>query len=139
MELYSFLSFNDNYDLSCRAFKFPSPYGVIFILIYTTLTAKECLLIFRFRLLMELYSFLYVCRIFIADDTLKVSVSLWSYIHSYTNTLLVVDFPVVYKVSVSLWSYIHSYFIYIILIKHTADRFPSPYGVIFILIYPFHI
>ena len=46
----------------------------------------------------------------------------------WTNTYALVD------VSVSLWSYIHSYFgNYSLVLGPEYKRFPSPYGVIFIL------
>ena len=65
--------------------------------------------ILSFRLLMELYSFLYPTG---ENDMIYagyVSVSLWSYIHSYKPTRERIKIPKLSFVSVSLWSYIHSY------------------------------
>ena len=67
-----------------NARRFPSPYGVIFILIVIDSDRQYYEAKHSFRLLMELYSFL---LIELPDDLKakwgQVSVSLWSYIHSY--------------------------------------------------------
>ena len=91
--------------------KFPSPYGVSFILI---LKSKVILMIYV---------------------SIIVSVSLRSIIHSYafkTILLLFIKFSIV---SVSLRSIIHSYqdVGYIAIEYKYIFRFPSPYGVSFIL------
>ena len=63
-----------------------------------------------FRLLMELYSFLFMTiKIYTQEMAKKVSVSLWSYIHSYVYQEDVIEEIYDILVSVSLWSYIHSY------------------------------
>ena len=59
---------------------------------------------------MELYSFLRNLNFFVQSiKSCLVSVSLWSYIHSYTLKLMHYDRETDSYVSVSLWSYIHSY------------------------------
>ena len=64
-----------------------------------------------------------------------VSVSLRSIIHSYNKKHLDECLDAVFIVSVSLRSIIHSYLLSInMVIKNTAMKFPSPYGVSFILI-----
>ena len=108
MELYSFLLKDVMLVKKILNEAFPSPYGVIFILTK------------------------YVCPSYNKDWNFLVSVSLWSYIHSYElNNLFEefgMEFPSPYGVifiltnlsesqdmlyylivSVSLWSYIHSY------------------------------
>ena len=59
---------------------------------------------------MELYSFLLMAKIngFTDGELENVSVSLWSYIHSYMMRMCAGHMVNQY-VSVSLWSYIHSY------------------------------
>ena len=62
-----------------------------------------------FRLLMELYSFLRCKRFKPSDGNVtRISVSLRSYIHSYTMWASI-DGGIRSLVSVSLWSIIHSY------------------------------
>ena len=94
--------------LMMYVYKFPSPCGVIFILTPLSKFNKMTGRSMCFRLLTELYSFLLTCRSFIE----------WR----------------LYKVSVSLWSIIHSYFHIFRYGNYEKSRFPSPYGVIFILI-----
>ena len=76
----------DNFVAANISNKFPSPYGVIFILISLYSYFSLDGLILSFRLLMELYSFL-LSEGITSKSTLivKVSVSLWSYIHSYIS------------------------------------------------------
>ena len=91
--------------------EFPSPYGVSFILINVDkiiIGTEKCT---RFRLLTELYSFLLV----------------WNY-------LLLIRFFLGFRLLTELYSFLpgktkKTYEIY--------NRFPSPYGVIFILTYCF--
>ena len=91
------------------AIMFPSPYGVSFILILKS---------FKNEYFINLY---------------KVSVSLWSIIHSYRREKNNKTFTSL--VSVSLWSIIHSYLsLDIKSINILYLMFPSPYGVSFILI-----
>ena len=62
---------------------FPSPYGVSFILINVDkiiIGTEKCT---RFRLLTEYHSFLFNIQLKIWHNGMQVSVSLWSYIHSY--------------------------------------------------------
>jgi len=65
--------------------KFPSPYGVIFILTLNLKKLIHWVSQLGFRLLMELYSFLhtYMGQPNVSYVSILVSVSLWSYIHSY--------------------------------------------------------
>ena len=85
MELYSFLFDSQVASTPNTTVGFPSPYGVIFILIIPKIgLSLEELIIF------------------------KVSVSLWSYIHSYLVAAIFITLSL-NLVSVSLWSYIHSY------------------------------
>ena len=60
---------------------------------------------------MELYSFLYLLALELTAliSVPIVSVSLWSYIHSYIENSLHLLENIEIQVSVSLWSYIHSY------------------------------
>ena len=93
------------------AIMFPSPYGVSFILI-------NCIITY-------LFNFLH-----------NVSVSLRSIIHSYKMKQLEYVSLQALKVSVSLRSIIHSYNadIMVIYTDNAIYKFPSPYGVSFILI-----
>ena len=112
-----------------------------------------------FRLLMEYHSFLYII-VFEYFNSINVSVSLWSIIHSYVEEMKTIYiknikvFPSPYGVSfilmklggvtfidivgavvsVSLWSIIHSYYEYYGFLHKSRRGFPSPYGVSFILI-----
>ena len=58
MELYSFLPLDTFLKMKDLVFRFPSPYGVIFILTYEPGNNKRLYIDKGFRLLMELYSFL---------------------------------------------------------------------------------
>ena len=85
---------------------FPSPYGVIFILIFNII--EPCYQTTSFRLLTELYSFLSTNLSWAIEAQCKVSVSLRSYIHSYAVIFIIIAIAL-FGVSVSLRSYIHSY------------------------------
>ena len=83
-EYYSFLSLKENV-LKITAIKFPSPYGVLFILI-CSMSEQYTILFFinGFRLLTEYYSFFYEVYTYgIKCYTSQVSVSLRSIIQSY--------------------------------------------------------
>ena len=87
---------------------FPSPYGVIFILIlldkWYSFTCKN---IVSVSLWSYIHSYI-VGNLALVIVSICVSVSLWSYIHSYDSVRKTIRrLPVL--VSVSLWSYIHSY------------------------------
>ena len=89
MELYSFLQW-----LS------------IFMIEYSFIT--------RFRLLMELYSFLLLIYRKAINSLLVgvVSVSLWSYIHSYQDTEMVSisEYYRCFRLLMELYSFLHDYF-----------------------------
>ena len=141
MEYHSFLLIRITYYCIHMYVRFPSPYGVIFILtklisLFSNEDEND------FRLLMEYHSFLFdESQKLFELWTLKVSVSLRSYIHSYSNntatteTVAQPSFPSPYgvsfilmkttklwykincTVSVSLWSIIHSYWLVVVLNK----------------------
>ena len=90
-------------------FKFPSPYGVSFILINIESYSDEYQKTISFRLLMELYSFLQ-----------GVSSSIMFLILAY------------FRLLTELYSFLWTDSFYRMLL--CACLFPSPYGVIFILI-----
>ena len=91
--------------------KFPSPYGVSFILMFLNTTCKALEKFISFRLLTEYHSFLFVQYfLLIYHHKLGVSVSLRSIIHSYIDG--------------NFKKY-----------KNYLIRFPSPYGVSFILMF----
>ena len=131
MEYHSFLSTMKNL-LNCSNHVFPSPYGVSFILIGKQVQLSD-LTIMSFRLLMEYHSFLFPRRTMYVLNS-KVSVSLWSIIHSYGELIGLLDdwgvkFPSPYGVSFIL--IVRAYKVN----KEDATvMFPSPYGVSFILI-----
>ena len=91
--------------------KFPSPYGVSFILIMNFREIKKFLINNSFRLLTEYHSFLYENMIYsIENNGYIVSVSLRSIIHSYKLKALENLRYNFIEVSVSLRSIIHSYY-----------------------------
>ena len=73
---------------------------------------------------MELYSFLLSdCMERIREELFsKVSVSLWSYIHSY-YTFVLLWYLLSSSVSVSLWSYIHSYNLFLYFLIKLINSF----------------
>ena len=114
---------------------FPSPYGVIFILTCISISHHTPFYI-SFRLLTELYSFLLTFNLTLSIKySSLVSVSLRSYIHSYGIS------QTIYESTVQTFKFPSPYGVIFILTNLTKlyyNRsikcwFPSPYGVIFIL------
>ena len=132
-ELYSFLLVREDFVECIDCGKFPSPYGVIFILTKCNNQLMPMIII-SFCLLTEYHSFLsFRSETQIKEVESSVSVSLRSYIHSYPKIWLYGISTGYIKVSVSLRIYIHSYWSLAWSETTEAIAFPSPYGVIFIL------
>ena len=146
--------------MSWKKSKFPSPYGVIFILIIILLIIVTIWIVIvsvslrsyihsyenvfeltedivesysGFRLLTELYSFL-LRKVVYLSKRMGVSVSLRSYIHSYTRLVRVyyIKERTCFRLLTELYSFLS-------ILRHDYNNgfvsmFPSPYGVIFILI-----
>ena len=114
--------------------EFPSPYGVIFILIQRRRILSLRLYLVCFRLLTELYSFLFDSSFDLRIRSFTfVSVSLRSYIHSYSFAAII--YPLYYssfRLLTELYSFLF-YYIFETIRINTSFWFPSPYGVIFIL------
>ena len=139
MEYYSFLfnifiqDINLKYHTGFRLLM--EYYSFLFLLYYILLTILPILC---FRLLMEYYSFLYGKMKLWLKSLERVSVSLWSIIHSYIqdkNEALKIarinEFPSPYGVLFILIYDITDHYWF----SMTDSKFPSPYGVLFILIY----
>ena len=105
-EYRSFLCLTDFIILFWIVITFPSPYGVSFILI--------------------IHAYPFIIRFSI------VSVSLRSIVHSYPYCFL--RKMILSIVSVSLRSIVHSYLLFWMVSSFLVQKFPSPYGVSFILI-----
>ena len=86
-----------------------------------------------FRLLTELYSFLLEYHMTMKDTMNEEFPSPYGVSFILIKWSCRSIRPNTWKVSVSLWSYIHSY-VKMKSINVTTGMFPSPYGVIFILI-----
>ena len=143
----------------CTGIEFPSPYGVSFILIQIVI-CEATGDVWKFPSPYGVSFILMGNEIYLSSSFIyKVSVSLWSIIHSY-DTSKILDgmyylsfrllmeyhsflFEVEFSsytnvsdiVSVSLRSYIHSYLLQGKQYVESKGKFPSPYGVIFILIF----
>ena len=109
-ELYSFLYLNlIMFPTLHQIIKFPSPYGVIFILIITN---KHSINLYHHEFPSP-YGVIFILIIkehgYDSPNDFCVSVSLRSYIHSYVLFTIVHLMGVTAEVSVSLRSYIHSY------------------------------
>ena len=84
---------------------------------------------------MELYSFLYLGGTNY-EKFIKVSVSLWSYIHSYYPvSLSMTSSPTTsFRLLMELYSFLLAITAAVLKLSKEGE-FPSPYGVIFILIF----
>ena len=116
--------------------KFPSPYGVSFILILKKNRSDEDV---KFKKIsVSLRSIIHSYGILgeIKGVELEISVSLRSIIHSYLGERIRNWKKKLMKISVSLRSIIHSYLFgrKYSFIGEFKKGFPSPYGVSFILI-----
>ena len=117
--------------------KFPSPYGVSFILIFILSFHRTSMFLFCFRLLTEYHSFLFynTCEVCEPAEGAMVSVSLRSIIHSYS--FIIIYYTILFLLCFRLLTEYHSFlfrmFDNTILIE-AINEFPSPYGVSFILI-----
>ena len=133
MEYHSFLYWTNAVINHLCIDKFPSPYGVSFILIKQNHIFIEVERYFGFRLLMELYSFLHTSNLYchFIDNQFP---SPYGVIFILTEISKRGSWFRYRIVSVSLWSIIHSYYFFRYIHYNNSSKFPSPYGVSFILI-----
>ena len=114
--------------------KFPSPYGVSFILILKDFTSKDLKNVLCFRLLTEYHSFLCLINVEMKYYLYITSFRLLTEYHSFLLIKLW-KFLKVYLQSFRLLTEYHSFLLLYIISKiKNRSEFPSPYGVSFILI-----